>query len=281
MSYNISSDNFQHPLLKPILEKLTAYFSEEEIHFYVIGATARDIIMQIHNERSGRTTRDLDIAIAISNWDEFQKVENGIINIDGFKKDPKQKQRFLYLNDFQLDIVPFGEVMKEDDKIFWPPEEEIAMSVLGFSEVNKNTQPILIDGEIEIQVATLAGIFILKTVAWMDRNSRGNKDADDMAFIINNYHNINEERAVADHYDLYEVEEFDVYIAGSRLLGRDIAKLLSGYDSTKKKVTKIIMSEVEKGEESRLINQILETHKSIKYDTIYECLTKILKGLED
>jgi len=142
MSYNISSDNFQHPLLKPILEKLTAYFSEEEIHFYVIGATARNIIMQIHNERSGRTTRDLDIAIAISNWDEFQKVENGIINIDGFKKDPKQKQRFLYLNDFQLDIVPFGEVMKEDDKIFWPPEEEIAMSVLGFSEVNKNISQV-------------------------------------------------------------------------------------------------------------------------------------------
>lgn len=281
MSYNISSDNFQHPLLKPILEKLNAYFSEEEIHFYVIGATARDIIMQIHNERSGRATRDLDIAIAISNWDEYQKIENGIINIEGFKKDPKQKQRFLYLNDFQLDIVPFGEVMKEDDKIFWPPEEEIAMSVLGFSEVNKNTQPILIDGEIEIQVATLAGIFILKTVAWMDRNSRGNKDADDMAFIINNYHNINEERAINDHYDLYEVNEFDVYIAGSRLLGRDIAKLLSGYDSTKKKVTKIIISEVEKGEESRLINQILETHKSIKYDTIYECLNNILTGLED
>jgi len=41
------------------------------------------------------------------------------------------------------------------------------------------------------------------------------------------------------------------------------------------------MSEVEKGEESRLINQILETHKSVKYDTIYECLNNILKGLED
>ncbi|WP_303922415.1 hypothetical protein [Draconibacterium sediminis] len=140
MSYNISSDKFQHPLLKPILEKLTEYFSKEGIHFYVIGATARDIIMQIHDEKVGRATHDLDIAIAISNWDEFQKVEEGIVNIEGFEKDKTQKQRFIYLNDFQLDIVPFGEVMKEDDKIFWPPEEDIAMSVLGFSEVNSTSR---------------------------------------------------------------------------------------------------------------------------------------------
>ena len=281
MSYNISSDKFQHPLLKPILEKLTEYFSKEGIHFYVIGATARDIIMQIHHEKVGRATHDLDIAIAISNWDEFQKVEKGIVNIEGFEKDKTQKQRFIYLNDFQLDIVPFGEVMKEDDKIFWPPEEDIAMSILGFSEVNEDTQTVKIDNAIEIQIASLAGVFILKTVAWLDRNLKGNKDADDMAFIINNYHNINEQRAIEEHFDLYEVDEFDTQIAGSRLLGRDISTLLSESDSTRNKITDILKSEVDKEEESRLINQVLDTHKSFNYDNIYECLNNILQGLED
>lgn len=281
MSYNISSDKFQHPLLKPILEKLTAYFSKEEIHFYVIGATARDIIMQIHNEKTGRTTFDLDIAIAISNWDEFKKIEEGIVNIDGFEKDKKQKHRFKYLNDFGLDLVPFGEVMKEDDKIFWPPDEEVAMSVLGFSEVNNNTQTVLIDDHVEIQVATLAGVFILKIVAWFDRNLIGNKDADDIGFIINNYHSINEERAIREHYDLYEAEEFDSQVAGSRLLGRDIANLLLHYEATKNKIAEIIKTELTRENESRLINQILDTHKRFNYDTIYECLSNILKGLED
>jgi len=281
MSYNISSDKFQHPLLKPILEQLTDYFSKEGIHFYVIGATARDIIMQIHDEKVGRATHDLDIAIAISNWDEFQKVEEGIVNIEGFEKDKTQKQRFIYLNDFQLDIVPFGEVMKEDDKIFWPPEKDIAMSVLGFSEVNEETNTVKIDDNIEIQIASLAGVFILKTVAWLDRNLKGNKDADDMAFIINNYHNINEQRAIEEHFDLYEVDEFDTQIAGSRLLGRDISTLLSESDSTKNKITDILKSEVDKEEESRLINQVLDTHKNFNYDNIYECLNNILQGLED
>jgi predicted nucleotidyltransferase len=66
MTYKISSDKFRHPLLKPILEKLTEYFDKEGIHFYVIGATARDILMEISGERAGRKTLDLDIAMAIS-----------------------------------------------------------------------------------------------------------------------------------------------------------------------------------------------------------------------
>ncbi len=130
----------------------------------MIGATARDIIMQLHDEQSGRATRDLDIALAINDWDEYKKVEEGIVKIGGFEKDPNQKQRFIYLNKFPLDIVPFGNIMKGDDKIFFPPDEDFAMSILGFSEVNDHTQAINIDNEFEIRVASLTGVFILKTV---------------------------------------------------------------------------------------------------------------------
>lgn len=281
MSYNISSDKFQHPLLKPILKKLTAYFSKEEIHFFVIGATARDIIMQLNNERSSRATHDLDIAIAISDWSEFKKVEEGIVKIDGFTKDSQQKQRFLYEDSYYIDIVPFGDVLAQDDKIFWPPEQEIAMSVLGFKEVRNTTKEVFIDDELSIQIASLDGIFLLKVVAWSERNLKGNKDADDIGSIINNYYTINEDRAIKDHYDLYETEEFDTLVAGSRLLGRDIANLLLNYESTKNKIVEIIKTEITKENESRLINQILDTHKRVNYDEIYECLNNILKGLED
>ena len=52
MSYSISSKKFDHPLLKPILEKLTEYFFSIDVKFYVIEATARDIILSIHDEKS-------------------------------------------------------------------------------------------------------------------------------------------------------------------------------------------------------------------------------------
>jgi len=281
MSYSISSGRFQHPLLKPLLEKLTEYFTKEGICFYVIGATARDIVMQIHNQKSGRATYDLDIAVAISNWEEYQKVEDGITNIEGFKKDTDQKQRFIYLNDFQLDIIPFGNVMKEDEKIFWPPEEDIAMSILGFSEVNKHTLPVKIDDELEVQVASLAGVFILKTVAWTERHMQGNKDADDLAFIITNYLTIYEKRAIEKYYDfIYVVDDFDTFTAGSKLLGLDIANLLSDNNSALEKITSIIKLELKKEEESKLMNQIIETHRSLTFDSIYDCLENILKGIE-
>jgi len=279
MSYNISSDKFQHDLLKPILEKLSEYFAKEGIHFYVIGATARDIIMQLHNERSSRASHDLDIAIAISDWEEYKKVEEGIVNIEGFEKDPDQKQRFLYQDTFFLDIVPFGEILTQNDKIFWPPEEEVAMSVLGFKEIKNTTYEVSIDDELTIKIASLDGIFLLKVSAWSERYLEGNKDADDLAFIINNYLTINEDRALEDHYDIYEVEDFDIRVAGAKLLGRDLKVLLGKYESTRDKILAIISNQINLGVESPLINQIIETHVSYDYELVFQCLTQIAIGL--
>ncbi len=279
MSYSISSDEFQHPLLKPILEKLTTYFSDVDIRFYVIGATARDIIMEIHGEKSGRATHDLDIAIAISDWKEYKTIEEGIVNIDDFEKDTTQKQRFIFREVFELDIVPFGDIMKEDDKIFWPPDESFAMSVLGFSEVGDVTTEVNIDGNLSVNVASLAGIFILKISAWSDRNHKTNKDADDIAFVINNYLSINEERAATEYYDQIYNDDFSPIKAGAKLLGYDTAKILM--ESSKTKISEIISTEISKEEESILINQILETHRIFKYNETLDCLKYFISALNE
>ena len=162
MSLVISSDKFTHPLLKPILLELNAYFQKKGISFFVIGATARDIVMALNNQKSGRLTHDLDIAITVKDWEQWQKVEEEIVSLENFSKDPDQKQRFLYKDKFQLDIVPFGDIMKQDSKIFWPPDEDFAMSVLGFDAAEEASLKVNIDQEIEIQIASLSGIFLLK-----------------------------------------------------------------------------------------------------------------------
>lgn len=280
MSYNISSSKLQHPLLKPILEKLTSYFSGMDVQFYVIGATARDIIMSVHGEKARRATRDLDIAIAISNWEQYDKVEEGILKIEGFKKDPKQKQRFIYEGIYQIDIVPFGDIKKEDDRIFWPPDESMAMSVLGFAEVKNSTKQVIIDKSLSIEVASLDGIFILKLNAWVDRHIEHNRDADDMGFILNNYLSINEERAAKEHYnEIYLVDDFNPKISGAKLLGMDIAKIIGDNQATKAKIIEIIQSEINKEEQSKLINQIIETNKSFSYEETISCLQNIIQGM--
>lgn len=271
MDYNISSEKLEHPLLKKLLDELIPVFQRLEIKFFVIGATARDIIMELHGEKSGRRTQDIDIAIAVDKWEEFKAIENEIIQLPNFKKDTKQQQRFLYINDFQLDIVPYGGITTAEDKIFWPPDQSFAMTVLGFKEAEKDLVKVKIDDTMEIDIVSLAGIFILKLVAWKDRHHKGNKDADDMGFILLNYLNIHEERAATRHYDeVYEIENFTITKAGAALLGIDINSLLADNKNNKAKLKAIIEAEINATENSILFNQILETNR-IKFDDIMDC----------
>jgi predicted nucleotidyltransferase len=280
MNYKILSSSFEQPL-KPLLEELSTFFDSIGTKFYIIGATARDMIMNAHGEKSGRATRDLDIAIAISNWDKYQQIESELIKIDGFKKDIKQKQRFIYNELFHLDIVPFGEIMDSDDKILWPPNEETAMSVLGFSEVDKATHKIDIDENLTLNIASLAGIFLLKIVAWNERHNSSNKDADDLGFILFYYFGINENRIIEHHLDLFEDSNFTRTTAGARLIGRDIANILKDSLANKQKIVAILNIELQKQEESKLINQILETNSILKYEETLKCIQNIVKGLID
>jgi len=271
MSYHISSEKLEHPLLKKLLGELIPVFQKLEVKFFVIGATARDIIMELHGEKSGRRTQDIDIAIAVDKWEEFSTIEKEITELLNFKKDPKQQQRFLYLDDFQLDIVPYGGVTTAEDKIFWPPDQSFAMTVLGFEEAEKDLVRVKIDDTLEIDIVSLAGIFILKLVAWKDRHYKGNKDADDMGFILLNYLNIHEERAAMEYYDeVYGIENFTITKAGAVLLGIDINILVSDNETTKAKLKAIIETEINVEENSVLFNQILETNH-IKFDDIRDC----------
>jgi len=280
MSYNISSKSLNNPLLLELFQKLTAYFNSIGSEFYIIGATARDIIISgIHNQQAGRETADLDIAIAIPDWSRFQEISESIVRIEGFHKSHRQKQRFYYQRDFKLDIVPFGEIARADNNIYWPPEETHAMSVIGFTQVAKETLDVNIDGVLTVKIASLPGIFLLKLAAWRDRNIETNKDADDMAFIISVYLDINMERAAADHYDLFEVESFTTFITGSSLLGRDMKSILKNDLEIRDEFVSILQNELSQETDSRLINQILETHQSLKYEEVYDALLSMTNEL--
>jgi predicted nucleotidyltransferase len=273
MSYNISSENLNNPLLKDLLKELNGFFGKINVDFYVIGATARDIILSnLHDLVPERKTDDLDIAIAISDWSQFQAIEEKLPKKEGFTKNKEQKQRFIYKKIYVIDIVPFGDVAEDDGYIYWPPDETIAMSVWGFPEMADSTISVEIDGEFSIKIASLPGLFILKLVAWKDRHLLGSKDAYDMALLLTNYLDINTERAVEEHYDLYETDEFDQVIAGAQLIARDIKLLIRDNEKTLKYLREILTKEIELAERSLLINQLVESDASLQYEQVLACL---------
>ena len=263
MDLTISSEKIGNPLLVELLRKLTDSFSKMDKEFYVIGATARDIIMQqLLDTESRRRTKDLDIAIAIPDWDTFEQIKQNLID-DGFKKSRHMHQRFFY-GEYELDIVPYGVVAKEDGNIYWPPEEEIAMSVKGFDEVLSEAITVSIDGDFKVKIASLHGLFLLKFNAWLDRNAKTSKDAEDMSFIFSNYFLANLERGI--HQEVYDWESFDDYVVGGYWLAYDIVALLNKEQLCYYK--EIVEGELAKEEESRLLNQMIENSHGLKYETV-------------
>jgi predicted nucleotidyltransferase len=265
MDLSISSEKLDNPLLVVLLRKLTEVFSKLDFQFFVIGATARDIVLQqLAGTASSRKTRDLDISIAIPNWDAFGVITEALKQ-NGFKKDAREHQRFYY-GEYILDIVPYG-VAKEDDRIYWPPEEDIAMSVKGFAEVLSDAITVTMDNDFSVKIASLHGLFLLKFNAWLDRHLSTSKDADDMSFILSNYFDANMDRGV--YQEVYEMdffEEFDVYVIGAYWLAYDLCSLLS-----KEQIAyyrDCINTELIKEEESDLINQILDSNSSLKYEQV-------------
>ena len=263
MDLTISSEKIGNPLLIELLRKLTDSFGRMDREFYVIGATARDIIVQqLLDTASTRRTKDLDIAIAIPDWDAFEQIKERLI-ADGFKKSNDMYQRFYY-GAYEVDIVPYGVVAKEDDNIYWPPEEIVAMSVKGFDEVLSEAITVSIDDEFKVKIASLHGLFLLKLNAWLDRNAKTSKDAEDMSFILSNYFMANLDREI--HQEVYDWENFDEYIVGGYWLAHDLVTLLNVNQLNYYK--EVIEGELAKQEESRLINQMIENSYSLKYETV-------------
>lgn len=276
MNFQISSEKIGNPLLVALLRKVSCCFAEMDQSFFVIGATARDILIrQLVGVSSGRKTRDLDLAIAIPDWEDFEHIKQ-VLLANGFEKEPKMYQRFYY-GDYEMDIVPYGDIAREDGYIYWPPEEDIAMSVKGFSDVLSNAITVTIDDDFDIKIASLHGLFILKFNAWLDRNFQTSKDAVDMAFILENYFLANVDRGI--HSEVYDWEDFDEIEVGAYWLAYDILAFLSREHLVYYR--EHLQQEVKKEEHSKLLQQLSDGSSAFSYEQFLSALQKMLIVLHE
>lgn len=73
MEYKITRDTLQNNLLYDTLEALSKVMNDLQLDVYVVGALARDIAMEIlEMPPSRRRTSDLDVAIALKDWSQFE-----------------------------------------------------------------------------------------------------------------------------------------------------------------------------------------------------------------
>lgn len=213
-----------------LLATLAKAAADLGVAYLVVGATARDIVLHHgYGASIDRATTDVDFGVQVSNWREFEQLTQHLV-AQGFRA-TAAPHRLLSPHGGAIDIVPFGPFANSNTEIAWPPSGATVMNVLGFQEACDHADIIRIQTapNIDIPVATPAGMALLKIVAWLDRpGNLRSKDAKDLQYLLNNYQRIPTvsdklyaTQAVLEDYD------WDLNLAAAHQLGNDARQTAS------------------------------------------------------
>ncbi|WP_054980892.1 nucleotidyl transferase AbiEii/AbiGii toxin family protein [Pseudoalteromonas sp. P1-9] len=237
-----------------------------DIPYLVVGATARDIILH-HGFGAAieRGTRDVDFGIQVESWEQFEQLKIALIE-NGFAPHKTKPHQLITTvsngQEWEVDIIPFGEIANDESTIAWPPQYNIEMSVTGFKEAFDHSLNVTIsdDPTLEIKVASPAGMLLLKLISWLEReHSIRQKDAMDIYYLTKHYSKIPEiaDSLYSDNY--MEDQDFDEHKAGAMKLAGD-AKDIASEESL------VFINEKLFADEAKLDNLILDISRNIQIE---------------
>ena len=91
---------FVHSKDATLLHVLHAVAEEAEIAGagqLLVGATARDILLNhVFDVPAGRASYDVDFAVAVAGWDQFERLKIGLASRPGFTTSDASQQRIRY-----------------------------------------------------------------------------------------------------------------------------------------------------------------------------------------
>jgi predicted nucleotidyltransferase len=278
ISFNLSGKI--DPLLAEVLSQVSKQAIGLDIPFFIVGAMARDIVLELcYSLPARRSTRDLDIGVEVDGWEEYQKLCRSLISTGKFEA--TREPYVLMYGEFRVDIIPFGGVSPDQKKISWPPKHAVIMSILGFKEAYDNSLLIQVHDNpvLVVRVPTVPGMALMKIISWNDRYPERQKDAEDLLFMMDHYAEAkNEDRLFEQQNRLMEEEGFDLTMAGIRLLGHDMAVMVT--ITTGEQVLEILSNEVDDHHDHRLIREMMKSSifARERFDEIRGKLERLRQG---
>jgi predicted nucleotidyltransferase len=249
----------QHDQIDPVvleaIRKIDEIARRHETAYFLAGATAREIMLRhVFGRPPGRRTLDVDLGIAVRDWDHFKLLKAALVEQAGFQPHARMVQRINYPSKpaVIVDLIPFGGVETAERTIAWPPEEDIVMRVTGFSDGLESAVAVRLDQNLVIPVVSLPVLLVLKLFAWTDRKHE-KRDAPDIYTLLRQYGDAgNEDRLYGEDMSVLEAEGYDFELAGALLIARDAARVVSA--DTQKRLREILESDALMEE---LTNQII------------------------
>jgi predicted nucleotidyltransferase len=150
------------------------------------------------------------------------------------------------------------------------------MTVTGFQEAYNNTQVIRFreNPPLDVNVVTPVGLMALKIIAWSERYPQSLKDALDIAFILRNFLDADHQSLLWEKHDDLIKEEIDYRHVGARVLGREIAKILTPY--SKQLIKDILVHETGDQKIYRLAENMMSTPEQFQENL--ELLEALYRG---
>lgn len=194
----------------------------------LIGARARSIWLEnIYGLRERRSTSDSDFVVHVGSWSAFERLADQLVEAQEWRKDRQSTQRFYTPAGQMVDLVPCGDIA-ENGTVAWPPDGAQRMDVRGLELAIEYGIALEIAEGRAVAVAPLPVLSLLKVIAWYDRPSGRERDAQDLLILLDTYADTQEFDALLsdsrEHDDLYELED-DLTRRGARLLGRTAADI--------------------------------------------------------
>lgn len=193
----------------------------------VIGACARGIIHSALGHGTAlRSTDDVDLALALSSWDDYRPVTTIYPPLG----DSGLRYRIAGI---AVDVMPFGQALEKPPGVVTPPRRKEGWTVAGFQDVHRSAQHVALEpGGRTVRVPSPAGYAALKMRSWADRTKRHDtKDAQDLALACYWY-----TESTIVHDELYASDagqtilldyDMDQDLAAVALLSRQVTETLS------------------------------------------------------
>lgn len=264
--------------LKEVLDVLQEVFTELNVDFYMIGAIAKEYWYSQGNKRM-RQTKDVDFAIFVASREVYDAVRD---RLKDHRFADTRENAFVMISPqgIQVDLLPFGAIAI-DEGVELTGKGMTSIRVNGFNEVYQagTSEAVVNTGHI-FKAATLPAIVLLKFIAYDDRPEKRQKDARDIAGIIQHFFELQSDLIYENHHDLFaeDQHERELEDIAAIVIGREMSKICRQNPALKDRVEAILTTHIDNDQASAFIQQMVgETNKPV--ETMKGWLEGVRSGL--
>jgi predicted nucleotidyltransferase len=264
---------------KVVYLKLEDSFKKFGVHYYLIGANARDVQMYKAGIKPNRGTADIDFAIMLPDISKYDEIKTDLKE-NGFEDAHGDLPWRLYHKEYNtvVDLLPYGKIAQENTVTF--TDKNIELSVVGMYEVGVEAEFFEHPEGYVIPVSPAHGIVILKLISWGEQPGR-TKDLADIKALLDAAWEIYQEEFYQEnspYADLFDVDPFDTQLAAARVMCRKMQAILNQNEALKSLIITEINNEIT-GNSPKAQQMVTGTDQTI--EEVKQIFNALLTGIND